>query len=147
LTIDRALSQLRDQQARIALLADEYGDVKGLISLQDIIRELLGELSDEFKSGAELALKRLPDGRWRLPGRLPLNEAVEWVQSIGGPVWKPGQAETLAGWLLEQLDTIPEGTCCLSAAGLQFEIETLEGMAIESVLVRVPQTMTGAANA
>jgi CBS domain containing-hemolysin-like protein len=94
-----------------------------------------------------LALKRLPDGRWRLPGRLPLNEAVEWVQSIGGPVWKPGQAETLAGWLLEQLDTIPEGTCCLSAAGLQFEIETMEGMAIESVLVRVPQTMTGAANA
>ena len=48
LTTDRALGQLRDHRARIALVVSEFGDVQGLISLEDIIRELLGELSDEF---------------------------------------------------------------------------------------------------
>lgn len=147
LTIDRALSQLRSQRARIALLADEYGDVKGLVSLQDIIRELLGELSDEFKSGTDASSRRLPDGRWRLPGRLPLNEVDELIQSAGGPVLEPGQADTLAGWLLERLDTIPEGCCCLAIDGIEFEIEVLEGLAIGSVLVRLPQRGTGGGGA
>ena len=147
LTTDRALSQLRSQRARIALLADEYGDIKGLISLQDIIRELLGELSDEFKSGAEVASRPLPDGRWRLPGRTPLNEVDELIQSAGGPVLKPGQADTLGGWLLERLDTIPQGGCCLTVDGIEFEIEVLEGLAIGSVLVRIPQTGTGGGDA
>ncbi len=143
LTIDRALSQLRSQRARIALLADEYGDIKGLVSLQDIIRELLGGLSDEFKTGTEAALRQLPDGRWRLPGRLPINVFDELIRSLGGPALRPGEADTLAGWLLEQLETIPEGACCLTIAGIVCEIETVEGLAIESVLVHIPQTGTG----
>ncbi len=64
LTIDRALGQLRDHRARIALVVSEFGDVEGLISLEDIIRELLGELSDEFKSGSDLAADAT--ARWPL---------------------------------------------------------------------------------
>jgi CBS domain containing-hemolysin-like protein len=147
LTLDRALYQLRSQRARIALLADEYGDIKGLVSLQDIIRELLGGLSDEFKPGGDLALRRLPDGRWRLPGRLPPDEVIELIQSAGGPAVKPSQADTLAGWLLERLDTFPEGSCCLAIDGIEFEIEALKGLVVDSVLVRIPQTGTGGADA
>ena len=147
LTIDRALSQLRSQRARIALLADEYGDIKGLVSLQDIIRELLGGLSDEFKSGAEVTWIRLPDGRWRLPGRLPLDDVGEWIKSTGGSLLTPGQSDTLAGWLLERLDTIPVGVCCLKIDGIEYEIEALEGLAIGSVLVRLPQSGAGDGNA
>jgi len=147
LTIDRAVSQLRSQRARIALLADEYGDIKGLISLEDIIGELLGGLSDEFKSGTAEPAGRLPDGRWRLFGRMPLYEVDELIGSVGGSVLKSGQADTLAGWMLEQLDTIPEGLCCVKVNGLEFEIESLEGRAIESVLVRIPKGSAGASNA
>jgi len=146
MTIDRALSQLRSQRARIALLADEYGDIKGLVSLQDIIRELLGELSDEFKSGVEVASKRLPDGRWRLPGRLPLNEVDELIKFAGGRSLQPGQADTLAGLLLERLDTIPEGSCCLLINQNEFEIETLQGLAIGTVLLRVRHEESGGEN-
>ncbi|MBK1717725.1 hemolysin family protein [Thiocystis violacea] len=147
LTIDRALSQLRDRRARIALLVNEYGDVDGLISLEDIIRKLLGELSDEFKSNAEQTPVALPDGRWRLPGRLPLDAASAWAQTLGGPAWAPSRAETLAGWLLEQLDAIPEGGCSLRAAGLLFEIERLDGAAIDSVLARVIDSPSGGQDA
>ena len=136
LTIDRALGQMRDRNARIALLVNEYGDVEGLISLEDIIRELLGELSDEFKSNSDQVPTALPDGRWRLPGRLPLAEAAEWARPFGGPAWEDCEAETLAGWLLEQLDAIPEGGCCLIAGGFAFEIERMDGAAIDVVLAR-----------
>ena len=136
LTIDRALGQLRDQRARIAVLVDEYGDLEGLISLEDIIRELLGGLSDELKSSEEQTPLALPDGRWRLPGRMPLTAARAWALTLGGPDWEPSEAETLAGWLLERLDAIPAGVCSLSAAGLIFEIERMDGVAILSVLAQ-----------
>lgn len=142
LTIDRALGEMRDRQARIALLVDEYGDIEGLVSLEDILRELLGELSDEFKSATEMAPTPLPDGRWRLPGRLPFDEVLAWSASLGTASWaNSSEAETLAGWLLEQLDAIPAGACCVLADGLVFEVERMDGAAIESVLVsRHPAT-------
>ncbi|ADC62745.1 hemolysin family protein [Allochromatium vinosum] len=135
LTIDRALGQMRERRARIAILVDEYGDLEGLLSLEDIIRELLGELSDEFKSNPALKPVRLSDGRWRLPGRLPLDEVIDWAANQGLSDWERGEAETLAGWLLERLDAIPEGRCSLRSDGLLFEIERLDGAAIESVLI------------
>lgn len=147
LTIDRAVGQLRSQRARIALLADEYGDIKGLVSLEDIISELLGGVSDEFKSGAEDVAGRLPDGRWRLFGRMPLYEVDELIGAVSGSVLKSDQADTLAGWILEQLDTIPDGCCCLKVKAIEFEIESLPDRAIGSVLVRIPRESTGGGNA
>ncbi|CRI65031.1 conserved membrane hypothetical protein [Thiocapsa sp. KS1] len=148
LTLDRVLGQMRDRRARIALVVSEYGDVEGLISLEDIVRELIGELSDEFKSNTELALEPLADGRWRLPGRLPLDEAIEWARPYTDPaVWHDSQAETLAGWLLEQLGTIPEAGDSLDVIGLAFEIEEMDGPAIVSVLVSVVGTASGGEDA
>jgi putative hemolysin len=147
LTVDRALAEMRDRCARIALLVDEHGDVQGLVSLEDIIRELLGKLSDELKSGSDLAPLQLPDGRWRMSGRLPLDEVLAWAQSLGAHPWDSSAAETLAGWLLERLDAIPEGTCCLRAGELRFEIERMDGAAIDSVLVWNPGAAPGGCDA
>jgi CBS domain containing-hemolysin-like protein len=144
LTLDRVLGQMRDRRARIALVVSEYGDVEGLISLEDIVRELIGELSDEFKSNFELAPEQLADGRWRFPGRLPLDEAIDWARPYTEPgVWDTSQAETLAGWLLEQLGTIPEAGDRLDLVGLELEIEEMNGPAIASVVVRIAGTAPG----
>lgn len=147
LTVDRALAEMRDRRARIALLVDEYGDVEGLVSLEDIIRELLGKLSDEHQPGSDPTPAQLPDGRWRMTGRLPLDEALVWAQTQGAGQWDPSTAETLAGWLLERLDAIPDGTCCLRAGGLYFEIERMDGTAIDSVLAWIPGTAPGGQDA
>lgn len=147
LTIDRAVSQLRKQRARIALLADEYGDIKGLVSLEDIIAELLGGVSDEFKSGTEEKSGRSPDGRWRLYGRMPLFEVDELIGAATDSMFHSGQADTLAGWLLEKLDSIPDARCCLKVRGVEFEIESLENRAIGAVWVRIPQESRGGGNA
>ena len=138
LTLDRVLGQMRDRRARIALVVSEYGDVEGLISLEDIVRELIGELSDEFKSNTDLAPEQLDAERWRLPGRLPLDEAIDWARPYTARgIWDASEAETLAGWLLEQFGTIPAAGDRLDVDGLVFEIEAMDGPAIVSVLVRV----------
>ncbi len=144
LTLDRALGQMRDRRARIALVVNEYGDIDGLISLEDIVRELIGDLSDEFKSNTELAPEQLDHDRWRLPGRLPLDEAIDWARPYTDPaVWDDSQAETLAGWLLEQLGNIPEAGDTLELVGLSFEIEKMDGPAIASVIGRVVGDASG----
>jgi CBS domain containing-hemolysin-like protein len=138
LTLDRALGQMRDRRARIALVVTEYGDIDGLISLEDIVRELIGDLSDEFKSNTELAPERLDQERWRLPGRMPLDELVEWVRFTADQgVWSYSQAETLAGWLLEKLGAIPKEGDTFKLFGLAFEIEKMDGSAITSVIIHV----------
>jgi len=138
LTIDRALGEMRRRRARIALLVDEYGGVEGLISLEDILRELLGTFSDGIHP--DVLPVALPDGRWRLPGRLPLDQATAWALTLGTAPLDPGPADTLAGWLLERLETIPEGRCCLRVGGLDFEIERIQDAAIASVLARPSST-------
>jgi CBS domain containing-hemolysin-like protein len=148
LTLDRVLGQMRDRRARIALVVNEYGDVEGLISLEDIVRELIGDLSDEFKSNTELTPEQLDDDLWRLPGRLPLDEAIDWARPYTDQdIWDASQAETLAGWLLEQLGTIPEAGDTLELVGLAFEIEEMDGPAIASVMVRVGGGASGGEHA
>jgi CBS domain containing-hemolysin-like protein len=136
LKTDRVLAQLRERRARLALVVDEFGGIEGLISLEDVIREFVGALSDEFKSGAQLLPKQLSDNQWRLPGRLPLEEMLEWAQAdINDPVWSESEAETLAGWLLERFDQVPAVGQVISVAGMRFEVERMAGAAIVSVLV------------
>jgi putative hemolysin len=135
LSADRVLGQLREHRARLALVVSEFGDVEGLISLEDLVRELIGGFSDEFKPGGDIAPHRLEDGRWRLPGRLPLDEAAEWAGAPAlGPAWRDSGAETLAGWLMERLDALPVEGQRLEEEGLAFEIERMDGAAIASVL-------------
>jgi CBS domain containing-hemolysin-like protein len=138
LTLDQALGQMRDRRARIALVVNEYGDIHGLISLEDIVRELIGDPSDEFKSNTEFAPEQLDQERWRLPGRLPLDEVIDWARLYTDQgIWGASHAETLAGWVLEQLGTIPQQGDALELAGLALEIEKMEGPAIVSIIVRI----------
>lgn len=144
LSADRVLGQLRERRARLALVVSEFGDVEGLISLEDLVRELLGGLSDEFKAGGEISPERLEDGRWRLPGRLPLDEAAEWAGAAAlRPSWRESGAETLAGWLMERLDALPTVGQRLEEDGLEFEIERMDGAAIVSVLATRDTDGTG----
>ncbi len=139
LTIDRVLGQLRDRRARLALVVSEFGDIEGLISLEDVIRELLGAMSDEFKADADDAPQALPDGRWRLAGRMPLDEVAEWADGALAPqLWRESDAETLAGWLIERIDAMPRPGHRVTVEGLEFEVERMAGMAIASVLARRP---------
>jgi putative hemolysin len=144
-TVDQALGLLRTRRSRLALVVDPLGDVEGLISIEDVMRELVGGLSDEFKQDTgPLAPTALADGTWRMPGRLPLDELSEWALEVGvEPIWAtpgasadPGSsAETLGGWLIEQIGLLPKPGQTIALGALQFAIERLDGVAIDQVVV------------
>ena len=66
-TADRVLRHLRERRSHQALVVDEFGGTAGLLTLEDVLSELVGDVGDEFKAGDPVA-ETLPDGRVRLPG-------------------------------------------------------------------------------
>jgi CBS domain containing-hemolysin-like protein len=137
LTVDAVLSQLRNRRARLALIADPLGEIEGLVSIEDVMRELVGGLSDEFKRDVgPLAPTVLGPDRWRMPGRLALDELTEWARDAGiEPIWMSTHAETLAGWLIERVGLLPKVAQQIAVGPLVFTVEQLDGVAIDSVLV------------
>jgi CBS domain containing-hemolysin-like protein len=137
LTVDEVLGQMRNRRARIALIADPLGEIEGLVSIEDVMRELVGGLSDEFKSDlGPLAPSAVSEGVWRMPGRLPLDELGEWArESEIEPIWGASHAETLAGWLIEHVGLLPRPGQQIAVGPLVFTVENLDGVAIDTVRV------------
>lgn len=138
LTADRLVAELRRRRARLALVLDEYGGVAGVVTLEDILAELVGDVDDEFKTTD--APQPLPDGRIRLPGALRLDEAIVWL----GADWADDEADTVGGRVVVALGTVPAGGERLTIDGVEVEVERMDGPAIASLLVR-PRAPEGGA--
>jgi len=130
LSADRLLAVLRQERARQAVVVDEFGGMEGIVTLEDVLAELVGDLADEFK-GQQPRPERLADGRVRLPGLLPLDQAPEWT----GIQWA-SEADTVGGHVLTAAGRLLEVGERLDIEGVEVEVERLDGHAIASVLVR-----------
>ena len=128
---DRLLAFMRDRRSHHALVEDDDGRISGLITLEDVVGELLGGVSDEFKV-AQLRAILLPDGRVRVPGAMRLEQAAPVV---GG--WS-GSPETVASHVVKVLGRFPEPGEQVSIDGLDVEIEVVEAGHIGSVIVGRP---------
>ncbi|MBI2822684.1 MAG: HlyC/CorC family transporter [Acidobacteria bacterium] len=126
---DRLLAVFREKKTHQAVVIDEHGAVVGLVTLGDLINELLGEISAEFRSGQPRP-ERLADGRIRLPGLIRVDEVERWIG-----VALESQAETLAGHILYVLGRIPKAGERVTIAGAEIEIERVVSNTIGSVLV------------
>ncbi|MDO9693919.1 MAG: hemolysin family protein [Candidatus Latescibacteria bacterium] len=133
-TVDRLLVTLRERRSHLAIVIDEHGGLEGLVTLDDILRELIGEVGDEFKAH-QPEPEVLPDGRVRLPGLLPLEDLAPWT---GAPwVRAPGNsaAITVGGMVAERLGHIPVVGERTTIHGVLIEVERMERHAVVSVLV------------
>jgi CBS domain containing-hemolysin-like protein len=129
ITAERLLTSLREKRSRLAVVLDEYGGVEGIVTLEDVLAEMVGDVADEFK-GTDDVPERLPDGRIRLPGRLRLDEAAPWV----GVEWTDAESDTVGGRVLTALGQIPVGGETLTVDGVRLEVERMDGSAVASVL-------------
>jgi putative hemolysin len=125
---DRLLAFLRERRSHHALVEDDDGRISGLITLEDVVGELLGGVSDEFKA-AQLRAILLPDGRVRLPGAMRLDQAAPVIGA-----WRGG-AETVAAHIIAALGRFPEPGERITVDGLDVEIEVVEAGHIGSVIV------------
>ena len=132
LSADRLLAFLRERRSHQALVVDAENHVVGMITLEDVLGELLGSVPDEFKTPRLLPL-RLSDGRVRLPGELPLERARVWVEGA----W-PSGGMTVADFILREVGRLPEPSERLVVGGLPLEIESADEQNIGSVIVTPP---------
>jgi putative hemolysin len=130
LTADRLLDMMRERRAHQAVVLDEYGGLAGLVTLEDVLGEVLGEVADEFKGG-QPEPEELPDGRVRLPGLMRLDEAEPRI----GILWH-GDADTVGGHVMNVLGRIPEPGERVTIDGVEVEVERVAGHAVTSLLAR-----------
>ena len=126
-----ALAQLQFFQERkehIALVVDEYGELMGLVTLEDIIEEIIGKFTTSLPSAAP-ALSWDADGAATADGAMQVRE-VNRALSLELPTDGP---KTLNGLILEQLQDIPEANVSLKIAGVPFEIVSAQGRAVKTV--------------
>ena len=125
---DQLLGFLRERRSHQAVVADSAGAVVGLITLEDVVGELLGGVADEFKS-AQLRPLRLSDGRLRIPGMLRLDQASLLV----GREWR-GRSDTVGAFIVERLGRLPEPGEHAAIDGVDFEIEVVEAGAVMTII-------------
>ncbi|MGY1914846.1 hemolysin family protein [Blastococcus sp. SYSU DS0973] len=126
--LERLLDLLRDQGLQLALVVDEWGATHGVVTLEDIVEELVGEITDETDRPLR-TLRRVDDGTWLLSGLLRPDEVLDRT----GIAVPEGRYETLAGFLTEQLQRMPEEGDCVTLDGVRLRVETLEGRRVARV--------------
>jgi putative hemolysin len=129
-TVDRVLRHLRERRTHQALVVDEFGGTSGLITLEDVLSELLGDVGDEFKAGEPIA-ETLPDGRVRLPGQMPVEDASTFL----GAEWET-DAATVNGFVTEALGHLPTPGERVVIGDFEFQVEGVQRRALVSVLAR-----------
>lgn len=102
LSADRLVRLLQQERTSKAIVVDEFGGVQGMISIDDLLKEVFGDLGDDHKLGERPSIETLPDGRVKLPGSMRPSAAEPWV----GEQWE-GTAATLGGLIVNRLGRLP----------------------------------------
>ncbi len=116
LRADRVVGFLQERKRSKALVVDEHGSVEGLITMEDLLKEVFGEVQDELKE-ASPEPQALPDGRTLLPGGMALREATPWLGQE-----PESDASTLGGFITERLGRIPVVGDTVSVAELTLTV-------------------------
>lgn len=138
-TADRVLKQLRERRSHQALVVDEFGGTAGLLTLEDVLSELIGDVGDEFKAG-ERVPETLSDGRFRLPG----DTAVQDAAALLGTEWDT-EVSTVGGLVTEALGHLPVPGEKAIIGEYEFAVEGVVNRAVDSVIATHRAEPTGGA--
>ena len=138
--IDALMRDLQNRRVHMAIVTDEYGGTSGLVTLEDILEEVVGEISDEFDESGEETLYRKIDGRTYLfDARMPIHDFCrlmnlkeEFFEDYG-----EGEYETLAGFVLERLGRFPKRDEVVSAGNYDFEVVAVDRRRIKRIKMTV----------
>lgn len=133
--ISELLKEFQSKKIHMAIVVDEYGGTSGLVTLEDVLEEIVGEITDE--TDEEVALFReTGEGRWVFDGKILLNDFYRITGTEDDPFEDiRGDSETLAGLLLELLEEIPSKGRVISTGGFKFTIESIENRRIREITV------------
>jgi putative hemolysin len=128
----KILEMLKKSSTHMAVVLDEFGSVVGIVTLNDLLEAVLGNLPERAGDDEEPRSVQRPDGSWLLDGRFPLDEFRELFDLTELP---QGDYQTLAGLVVTQLGHIPRIAETFDLLGLHFEVVDMDGKRVDRVLV------------
>ncbi|MDP5216100.1 HlyC/CorC family transporter [Ruegeria sp. 2205SS24-7] len=131
-TLDDQMREFLRMRSHFALVVDEYGSLRGLITLEDILEEIVGEITDEFDPDEEIQIKKAEDGQFLVEGAMTirdLNRATDWHLP-------DDEANTVAGLVIHEAQMIPTVGQVFAFHDFRFEVTAREGNRVTELKIR-----------
>ena len=135
-SISELLVEMRQASFNIAIVLDEYGETAGLITLEDILEEIVGEIHDEYDENEEDFIQEISDREYIVEGSINLDDLNDRLDLN----LSSEEYDSLGGFIIEYLDRLPEkGDSITTEEGIRMVVETLDKNRIESVHLYLPE--------
>ena len=131
--LDKLLHRFLDRKSHFAVVVDEYGGTVGIVTLENVIETLVGQIQDEFDVEA-MQFVRKSEGVWEIAGTLPVHD----LEKIIGEVPHDENTTTASGWLTEKLGGFPRAGDHLSINGFDLRVEEMNGPRVEKLKISRP---------
>jgi putative hemolysin len=131
--LDRLLELFQKERNQLAIVLDEYGGTEGLVTLEDVLEELVGEIHDEHQQADAHAFVQREDGSWLVDGSVAIDDLVDRFGLKGEPL--PRDYTTISGLVLAELERIPAAGDVVTWRGLRIEVVDMDGRRIDKLLV------------
>jgi putative hemolysin len=131
---DVLLQELQAKKLHLGIVVDEYGGTAGLVTLEDLLEELVGEIADEYDEPERL-IQRLDATTYRVAGKLPIEE----LNAVTGLNVPKQDYDTVGGWVLDLFGRVPRKAERLSTGDLTVTVEKVERTRVVEVLVELPR--------
>ncbi|CAA9489937.1 MAG: Hemolysins and related proteins containing CBS domains [uncultured Rubrobacteraceae bacterium] len=130
-SIENVLEDFQKQKIQVAVVIDEWGSFEGLVTIEDILEEIVGEIRDEFDE-AEPAVQSLPDGSYAIDGRIPISVVNEALETG----FESEDFDTIGGLVLGALGRVPEVDDEVALDGHVLRVDDVDGPRVAQVIVR-----------
>ncbi|MDQ3377059.1 MAG: hemolysin family protein [Actinomycetota bacterium] len=129
--IEQILREFQTRKLQMAIVIDEWGSVEGLITIEDVLEEIVGEIQDEFDEG-EAAIELISDGLFAIDGRIPITEVNEHFD-LDLP---HEDFDTIGGYVLGSLGRPPEAGDSVEADGATLHVKSVDGQRVSMLTLR-----------
>lgn len=127
--VDDLLAEMQAKRVHMAVVVDEYGGTAGVVTIEDIVEEIVGEIRDEYDFAEEVAYEQLQEGEYMFSGGIDLDD----VNQITGAYLPTDNTETLAGFVYSQLGKVPVQGEFVEAGGLHLVVANVAGRRIRKI--------------
>jgi putative hemolysin len=128
------LQEMRAARNHMAIVVDEHGGTAGVVTIEDILEEVIGDISDEFDT-EDRHLSHIGENVWLADGRMPVEDANE---KLGLGIPESEEYETLAGWVLSELGHIPAAGELVWSDGAEVRVQTVRSQRIARLRITLP---------